>query len=129
MPSTGCGSAARDSRLSSSPPCDRVCFLEPESLSRSSARLTERWRGCFKTKEQVKRGIALLTFKEVNGTLTPRERQLLVGLRKELAAINAKLSAPKRPRATSKSPNTVRDQRAESREWSLEALPGHGKRS
>lgn len=50
-------------------------------------------------KEQVKRGIALLTSKEVNGTLTPAERTLLHGLRKEHSAINAKLNAPKRPKA------------------------------
>ena len=49
-------------------------------------------------KRQVERGIALLTFKEVNGTLTTAERELLRGLRKELGAINAKLSAPRRPK-------------------------------
>lgn len=53
-------------------------------------------------KRQVKRGIALLTHKEVNGVLTPAERQLLGGLRKELGTINAKLSAPRRPKAASK---------------------------
>ncbi len=74
-------------------------------MSRSSARLTD-VASLSDQKEQVKRGIAMLTFKEVNGTLTPRERQLLVGLRKELSSINAKLSAPKRPRATSKPRST-----------------------
>jgi len=53
-------------------------------------------------------GIAPLTFKKVNGTLTPREPQLLVGLRRELAAINAKLSAPKRPRQRPSRPGRVR---------------------
>jgi hypothetical protein len=51
-------------------------------------------------KEQVKRGIALLTSKEIEGTLTPAERTLLHGLRQELSTINAKLNAPKRPKVT-----------------------------
>jgi hypothetical protein len=51
-------------------------------------------------KEQVKRGIVLLTSKEIDGTLTPAERSLLHGLRKELSTINAKLSAPKRAKVT-----------------------------
>ncbi len=77
----------------------------------------------------MKRGIALLTFKEVNGTLTPRERQLLVGLRKELAAINAKLSAPKRPRATSKSPRTRQGPAGGISRVVSGGAPGSGKRS
>jgi hypothetical protein len=44
----------------------------------------------------------VLTYKEVNRTLSPAERQLLHGLRKELGAINAKLSAHKRPKASAK---------------------------
>jgi hypothetical protein len=57
-------------------------------------------------KRQVKRGIAVLTFKEVNRTLSPAERQLLHGLRKELSSINAKLNAPKRPKPASKGART-----------------------
>lgn len=80
-------------------------------------------------KDQVKRGIALLTFKEVNGTLTPQERRLLHGLRKELAVINTKLNAPKRPRAASKGARTRQGPaRGISRVVSGGA-PGSGKRA
>ena len=80
-------------------------------------------------REQLKRGIAQLTFKEVNGTLTPPERQLLRGLRKELAAVNAKLHAPKRPRATSGKPTTRQGPAGGITRVVSGGAPGTGKRS
>lgn len=80
-------------------------------------------------KRQVKRGIALLTFKEVNGTLTPAERQLLRGLRKELGAINGKLSAPKRPKPVSKGARTKQGPAGGVTRVVSGGAPGSGKRA
>lgn len=78
---------------------------------------------------RVKRGIALLTYKEVNRTLTPAERQLLIGLRKELAAINAKLHAPKRPKPTSKGSRTKQGPAGGVSRVFSGGAPGSGKRA
>ena len=80
-------------------------------------------------KRQVKRGIALLTYKEVNGALTPAERQLLRGLRKELSAINAKLSAPKRPKRVSKGTRTKQGPAGGVTRVVSGGAPGSGKRA
>ena len=82
-----------------------------------------------KQKEQLKRGIALLTFKEVNGTLTHDERQLLHGMRKELSAVNGKLNAPKRPRAKSKGARTRQGPASGVTSVVSGGAPGSGKRA
>lgn len=80
-------------------------------------------------KRQVKRGIALLTHKEVNGMLTSAERQLLRGLRKELGTINAKLSAPRRPKAASKGARTKQGPADGVTRVVSGGAPGSGKRA
>jgi hypothetical protein len=80
-------------------------------------------------KRQVKQGIVLLTEKEVNRTLTPAERQLLHGLRKELAVINAKLNAPKRPKAVTKGARTRQGPAGGISRVVSGGAPGSGKRA
>jgi hypothetical protein len=80
-------------------------------------------------KRQVKRGIAVLTYKEVNRTLSPAERQLLHGLRKELGSINAKLNAPKRPKPTSKSARAKQGPAGGVTRVVSGGAPGSGKRA
>ena len=80
-------------------------------------------------KRQVKRGIALLTYKEVNRTLSPAERQLLHGLRKELGAINSKLNAPKRPKAAAKGARVRQGPAGGVRRVVSGGAPGSGKRA
>jgi hypothetical protein len=80
-------------------------------------------------KRQVKQGVVLLTRKEVNGTLTPAERQLLRGFRRELAAINAKLNAPKRPKAVSKGARTKQGPAGGISRVVSGGAPGSGKRA
>jgi hypothetical protein len=80
-------------------------------------------------KKQVKRGIALLTFKEVNKTLTSRERQLLDGLRRELSNINGRMNAPKRPKPVSRAPRTRQGPASGVTSVVSGGSPGSGKRS
>jgi hypothetical protein len=53
-------------------------------------------------RRQAKRGNAVLTYKEVNRTLSSAERQLLHGLQRKLGSINAKLNGPRRAKAAAK---------------------------
>lgn len=80
-------------------------------------------------RRKVKHGIALLTHKDVNGTLTPVERQLLRGLRNELGAINSKLNAPKRPKARSTGARTRQGPAGGIAKVVSGGLPGSGKRA
>lgn len=80
-------------------------------------------------KRRVKRGIAMLTYKEVNRTLSPAERRLLGGLRKELGSINAKLHAPKRPKPNSKGARVKQGPAAGVSKVVSGGAPGSGKRA
>lgn len=78
---------------------------------------------------QVKRGIYLLAYREVNGTLSPAERQLLRGLRKELPTINRKLSAPKRKKPSTGAPRTTEGPAGGITSIVSGGAPGNGKRA
>lgn len=80
-------------------------------------------------KRKIKRGIALLTHKEVNGALSPAERQLLPGLRNELNTVNRKLNAPKRPKMFPKGARTRQGPAGGVARVVSGGAPGSGKRA
>jgi hypothetical protein len=82
-----------------------------------------------KRREALKRKIAVLTFDEVNGQLSPTGRQLLNALRLELKTVNRMLSAPKRPKAKGKGPSVVQGPAGGVRRVVSGGAPGSGKRS
>lgn len=85
--------------------CDHVLVTPKKTAKPKRARAGASTRAAangpsLRTKrDQVKRGIALLTRKEIDKTLTPAERTLLHGLREELSKINGRLHPSKKAKA------------------------------